>query len=29
MLPDASAEANIPTKGKQHACYMAEHLKIY
>ena len=26
MLPEASAEGNIPTKGEQHACYMAEHL---
>ena len=28
MLPEASAEGNIPTKGEQHACYMAEHLTI-
>ena len=28
MLPEASAEDNIPTKGEQHACYMAEHLTI-
>ena len=28
MLPEASAECNIPTKGEQHACYMAEHLTI-
>ena len=27
-LPEASAEGNIPTKGEQHACYMAEHLTI-
>ena len=26
--PEASAEGNIPTKGEQHACYMAEHLTI-
>ena len=23
-----SREGNIPTKGEQHACYMAEHLTI-
>ena len=28
MLPEASAEGNIPTKGEQHACHMAEHLTI-
>ena len=28
MLPEASVEGNIPTKGEQHACYMAEHLTI-
>ena len=28
MLPEASAESNIPTKGEQHACYMVEHLTI-
>ena len=28
MLPEASAEGNIPTKGEQHACCMAEHLTI-
>ena len=28
MLPDASAEGNIHTKGEKHICYMAEHLTI-
>ena len=28
MLPEASAEGNIPTNGEQHACYVAEHLTI-
>ena len=28
MLPEASAEGNIPTKGEQYACYAAEHLTI-
>ena len=28
MLPEALVESNIPTKGEQHACYMAEHLTI-
>ena len=28
MLLEASAEGNIPTKGEQHACYMAENLTI-
>ena len=28
MLPEASAEGNILTKGEQHAWYMAEHLTI-
>ena len=28
MLPEASTEGNIPTKGEQHACYIAEHLTI-
>ena len=28
VLPEASAEGNIPTKGEQHACYIAEHVTI-
>ena len=28
MLTEASAEDDIPTKGEQHACYMAEYLTI-
>ena len=28
MLPEASADGNILTKGEQHACYMTEHLTI-
>ena len=28
MLTEASAEGNIPIKGEQHACYIAELLTI-
>ena len=28
MLPEASAEGNIPTTGEQHARYIAEHITI-
>ena len=28
MLPSVSVSGNIPTKGEQHACFMAEHLTI-